>query len=167
LAKLTIRQEGDPVLRQKAKPVKKITRRIVKLMQDMEETMYANDGVGLAGPQVGVLEQLVVIDVGDGPVHLVNPRLVSGEGSEVDVEGCLSIPGVFGYVDRYEHVTVHALDEKGRQRKIKASELYARALQHEIDHLHGILFIDKATGIHRPEDDEKQDGERDEMADKQ
>lgn len=147
LAILPIRKEGDPVLRQKAAPVPKVTKRIVKLLQDMEETMYAADGVGLAAPQVGVSERLIVVDVGEGPIHLINPVLLEATGSSIDVEGCLSIPGVVGYVDRAQRVVVEGLDTKGRRRRIEAEDLLARALQHEIDHLDGILFIDKATGI--------------------
>lgn len=149
---LTIRKEGDPVLREKAVPVQKVTRRVVKLLHDMEETMYAANGVGLAAPQVGISERLIVVDVGEGPIHLVNPVLVSGEGTVVDAEGCLSIPDVYGYVDRYQKVTVDGLDIKGRPTRIEAEDWLARALQHEIDHLDGILFIDKATGIHHPDD---------------
>lgn len=152
MAILPIRKEGDPVLRQKAQPVTKVTKRVVKLLQDMEETMYAADGVGLAAPQVGVSERLIVVDVGDGPIHLVNPVLVSSEGTVVDVEGCLSIPGVVGYVDRAQKVTVEGLDLRGRRRRIEADEWLARALQHEIDHLDGVLFTDKATGITKEED---------------
>lgn len=152
MAILPIRKEGDPVLRQKAQPVPKVTKRIVKLLQDMEETMYAADGVGLAAPQVGVSERLIVVDVGDGPIHLVNPVLVAAEGSVVDVEGCLSIPGVVGYVERAQKVVVDCLDMKGRPRRVEAEDWLARALQHEIDHLDGILFIDKATGITKQED---------------
>jgi len=152
LAILPIRKEGDPVLRQKAQPVPKVTKRIVKLLQDMEETMYAADGVGLAAPQVGVSERLIVVAVGDGPIHLVNPVLIAAEGSVVDVEGCLSIPGVVGYVERAQKVVVDGLDMKGRPRRVEAEDWLARALQHEIDHLDGILFIDKATGITKQED---------------
>lgn len=159
LAILTIRKEDDPVLREKAVPVARVTRRVVKLLQDMEETMYANEGVGLAAPQVGVSERLLVVDIGDGPIHLVNPVLLSCEGSVVDVEGCLSFPGVYGYVDRYQRVTVEGLDAKGRRRRIEAEDWLARALQHEIDHLDGVLFIDKATGITYDEPEEASDDE--------
>lgn len=151
MAILPIRKEGDPVLRQKAAPVPKVTKRIAKLLQDMEETMYAAEGVGLAAPQVGVSERIIVVDVGEGPIHLVNPILISAEGSVIDVEGCLSIPGVSGYVDRAEKVVVEGLDMKGRKRRIEAEGYLARAFQHEIDHLDGILFTDKATGITRAE----------------
>lgn len=152
MAVVPIRLEGDPVLRQKAKPVPKVTKRIAKLLKDMEETMYAADGVGLAAPQIGVSERLIVVDAGEGPIHLVNPVLEKGEGSDIDREGCLSIPGVHGYVERYARVVVTGLDAKGRPTRIDATGLLARALQHEIDHLDGILFIDKATGITRVEE---------------
>lgn len=153
MAVLQIRLEGDPVLRQKAKPVPKVTKRVMKLLQDMLDTMYAADGVGLAAPQVGVSERLIVVDVGEGPICLVNPELVHGEGAVVDREGCLSIPGVYGYVERYERVVVTGLDAKGKPKKVDAHGWLARALQHEIDHLDGILFIDKATGIARVGDE--------------
>ena len=146
---------GDPVLRMKAKPVAKVTKRIAKLLKDMEETMYAADGVGLAAPQVGVSERLIVVDVGDGPIHLVNPVLESGEGVDVDQEGCLSIPGVYGYVERYARVVVSGLDAKGRPIRVEGTGLMARALQHEIDHLDGILFTDKATSLVRAGEGEK------------
>lgn len=154
MAVLKLRYLGDPVLRAKARPVTKVTKRIVKLLKDMEETMYAADGVGLAAPQVGVSERLIVVDVGDGPIHLINPVLEKGEGVDVDREGCLSIPGVYGYVERYARVVVSGLDIKGKPVRIEGTGLLARALQHEIDHLDGILFTDKATGITRVEQEE-------------
>src|SRR5690606_34112190 len=122
MAVLKLRYLGDPVLRAKAKPVARVTKRIAKLLKDMEETMYAADGVGLAAPQVGVSERLIVVDVGDGPIHLVNPVLVAAEGSVVDVEGCLSIPGVVGYVERAQKVVVDGLDMKGRPRRVEAED---------------------------------------------
>ncbi len=152
MAVLEIRKEGDPVLREKAAPVEKVTKRIAKLIKDMEETMYAADGVGLAAPQVGVLLRIFVADAGEGPMTFINPVLVEGKGSQVDSEGCLSIPGVYGYVDRYESVVVTAQDAKGKSRRIEASGLMARVIQHEMDHLDGILFTDKATGVSRPGD---------------
>lgn len=152
MAVLPIVKEGDPVLRRKAAAVPRVTRRMVKLMQDMVDTMYAADGVGLAAPQVGVSERIIVVDVGDGPIQLANPELVHAEGSVVDREGCLSIPGVVGYVERHERVVVQGLDPKGKARRIEADGWLARAFQHEIDHLDGILFTDKATGITRPEE---------------
>lgn len=128
----------------------------------MVETMYAADGVGLAAPQIGLSERLIVVDVGDGPICLVNPELVLGEGSVIDREGCLSIPGVYGYVERYGRVVVTGLDAKGKPKKVDAHGWLARALQHEIDHLDGILFIDKATGIARV--DETNEDEENETA---
>ncbi|MBA2133559.1 peptide deformylase [Capillibacterium thermochitinicola] len=139
---LPILTEPNPLLRQKAKPVKKITKRIKKLTQNMLETMYAADGVGLAGPQVGVSERIIVIDVGDGPIVLVNPEIVSATGEERDVEGCLSIPGRNGYVTRAAKVKVAGVDLEGRRVELVGEGLLARAFQHEIDHLDGILFID-------------------------
>jgi len=113
----------------------------------MEETMYAADGAGIAAPQVGISERIIVVDVGEGPLHLINPQVIQASGSVVEREGCLSVPGVSGYVDRAEQVVVTGLDEKGKQKRIQADGWLARALQHEIDHLDGILFIDKATGV--------------------
>lgn len=159
MAVLELRYEGDPILKQRARPVEKITKRIVKLLKDMEDTMYAAEGVGLAGPQIGVGERLVVLDVGEGPMHLINPVLVKGEGSDVDREGCLSIPGVYGYVDRYAKVLVEALDPKGKPVRLEAEGLLARVLQHEIDHLDGILFIEKATGITKIDEQDSEAGD--------
>lgn len=149
MAVLPLRYEGDPILRKKAKPVAKVTKRIAKLLRDMEETMIHENGAGLAAPQIGVSERLIVVDGGDGPIHLVNPVLERGEGTDVDREGCLSIPGVYGYVERYARVVVSGLDARGKPVRIEGTDLLARALQHEIDHLDGILFTDKATGIVR------------------
>ncbi len=147
MAVLQIRTLGDPVLRQKARPVGRVTKRIIKLLKNMEETMYAADGAGIAAPQVGISERIIVVDVGEGPLHLINPQVTQASGSVVEREGCLSVPGVSGYVDRAEQVVVTGLDEKGKQKRIQADGWLARALQHEIDHLDGILFIDKATGV--------------------
>ncbi len=147
MAILEICKLGEPVLRDKARPVHRITKRHQKLLKDMAETMYEADGVGLAAPQVGVSERIVVIDAGKGLLQLVNPAIVSSEGSQTDAEGCLSIPGVSGYVTRAEKVVVEALNGEGRPIRIEGHGLLARALQHEIDHLDGILFIDRASGV--------------------
>ncbi|MHC1683252.1 MAG: peptide deformylase [Clostridiaceae bacterium] len=138
-----IRKIGDEVLRKKSKPVDKIDDRIKVLIEDMIDTMYESEGVGLAAPQVGVLKRLVVIDVGDGPMVLINPEIVKTEGTYVDIEGCLSIPGESGEVERPEKVTVRAMDENGVVREIEGEELLARAFCHELDHLDGILYVDK------------------------
>jgi peptide deformylase len=143
LGKLEIKLVDSPVLRQVAEPVAKVTKRTVKLLRDMEETMYAAKGIGLAAPQIGVSQRLIVIDIGEGPLHLVNPEIIGREGSQIDTEGCLSVPDVWGYVDRSERIVVSALDLHGKPTRLEADGLLARALQHEIDHLDGILFIDK------------------------
>lgn len=147
MAILKIVYEGDPILRKRAKSVPKVTRRVTKLLKDMLDTMYAAEGVGLAAPQVGIPERLIVLDVGDGPVRIVNPVLVEESGSEVDIEGCLSIPGIVGYVERSARVVVSGQDAHGNPLIVEGEGLFARALQHEIDHLDGVLFVDKATGI--------------------
>ncbi|MGI9952327.1 peptide deformylase [Moorellaceae bacterium AZ2] len=138
---------GEPVLREKARPVTKITPNLVKLIDNMAETMYFAPGVGLAAPQIGVSKRVIVIDVGEGLVELINPEIVAAEGTEVGVEGCLSIPGVQGEVPRSARVVVRGLDRYGREREYSAGGLFARALQHEIDHLDGILFIDRAIRL--------------------
>ena len=142
MAILRIVLVGDPVLRRKAEPVPKPTRRVQKLLRDMADTMYNAKGVGLAAPQVGVSERLIVVDTGQGLVSLVNPVLLKAQGNARDVEGCLSIPGRSGYVTRAAQVVVGGLDPQGRHTKVEAGGYFARALQHEIDHLNGILFID-------------------------
>lgn len=134
---------GHEVLRKKAQPIPRVTKKIQQLIKDMIEAMYAADGVGLAAPQVGVSLRLIVLDVGDGPFAMINPEILQPEGSEVDVEGCLSVPGVHGYVRRWAALTVEYRDEKGKLQKIEADGLLARAVQHEIDHLDGVLFVDK------------------------
>jgi peptide deformylase len=142
-----IREEGDEVLRKKSKEIDVINDRIIELANDMVETMHEAEGCGLAAPQVGILKRLIVVDVGDGPIELVNPRLVSQEGEKTEAEGCLSIPGVVGEVKRPYKVVVEALNLKGEEIVIEGEGILARALCHEIDHLDGILFIDKATKI--------------------
>ncbi|MEB3198079.1 MAG: peptide deformylase [Candidatus Sericytochromatia bacterium] len=140
---LEIRTIGDPVLRQVAEPVRKVNAQTKQLIADMFETMYAAEGVGLAAPQVGISQRLFVIDVGDGePFALVNPILVKGWNPIQDQEGCLSVPGVYMEVTRYERVLFKGRDEKDRAVQIEATGLLARALQHELDHLDGKIFVD-------------------------
>jgi len=134
---------GDPVLREQAKKVPKITPNILKLLDNMYDTLRDAEGVGLAAPQIGISKCVVVIDVGEGLIELINPEIVSQEGKEIDGEGCLSIPGVQGEVERAKKVTVRALDRTGKTINITGTGLLARAFQHEIDHLHGVLFVDK------------------------
>lgn len=139
-----IRKEGDDILRKKCKPVDKIDERLLVLIDDMIDTMYEADGVGLAAPQVGILKRLFVIDVYDdfGPRVFINPEILEVKGSQVGEEGCLSIPGRNGEVDRPYYVKVKATNEKGEEFILEAEELLARAVCHENDHLNGILFID-------------------------
>ncbi len=151
MAALKIVELGEPVLRQQCRKVTVINKKIKKLLDGMRETMYRSNGVGLAAPQVGVSKRIVVVDVGKGVWELINPEIVFQEGEEMGVEGCLSIPGVAGEVNRAARVRVRALDRQGRQQVITAEGLGARALQHEIDHLDGILFIDRAVKIGRQE----------------
>lgn len=146
MAKLEIVTVGHPVLEKKAAEVPKITKKVTKLIDDMLDTMYDANGVGLAAPQVGVSERIIVLDVGDGPVVLVNPVLVEAEGEEIDVEGCLSIPERWVYVKRYTDIEVRGLNAKGKLVRIKADGFFARALQHEIDHLEGVLMLDRMLG---------------------
>ncbi|ADG82646.1 peptide deformylase [Thermincola potens] len=138
---------GDPILKEKCRPVNKITPNIIKLLDDMADTMYDANGVGLAAPQIGVGKRVIVVDVGDGLIELVNPEIVHREGSETDVEGCLSIPGIQGQVPRYAKVRVRGMNREGNRVEYEAEGLLARAFQHEIDHLEGILFIDRAKEI--------------------
>jgi len=143
LAIFQIVKIGDPVLREVAKQVPKITPSIIRLLDNMRDTLYAAEGAGLAAPQIGISKRVVVVDVGEGLIELINPTLVSQEGEEIDSEGCLSIPGVQGEVPRAAQVTVEAWNREGRKISVKGRGLLARALQHEIDHLDGVLFIDK------------------------
>lgn len=142
MALLKIHTGEDPVLRKKARNITKISKKLRTLAKDMLETMYHANGVGLAAPQVGISERMVVIDVGSGPIILINPEITKKEGENRDVEGCLSLPGRSEYVTRAERVWVTALDLNGKQINLTGEGLLARAFQHEIDHLNGILFID-------------------------
>ena len=144
MATREIRKKGDEILRKKCKPVKEINARTIELIDDMIETMYNADGVGLAAPQGGILKRICVIDVGEGPVVLINPEKVEESKEQIQaVEGCLSIPGVYGEVKRPERVVVKALNRDGEYFTIEGTGMLARALCHEIDHLDGILFEDK------------------------
>ena len=141
-----LRYEGDPILRKTSKEVKEITPKIVELIDDMLETMYEANGVGLAAPQVGVLKRIVVIDVGEGPIVLINPEITRTEGSQTGDEGCLSLPGKAGVVTRPNYVKVRALDENMVERELEGTELLARAFCHEIDHLDGHLYTELVEG---------------------
>ncbi|MFC0296315.1 peptide deformylase [Geobacillus jurassicus] len=137
----------DPILERPCAPVTAFDRRLGRLLDDMYETMLAADGVGLAAPQIGVAEQIAVIDVGDehGRIELINPVVIEARGEQVDVEGCLSFPGLFGEVPRAKFVKVRAQNRRGRPFVLSATGFLARALQHEIDHLRGVLFTSKVV----------------------
>ena len=140
-----IRLDTDPILRKQSREVKEITDRIKVLVEDMIETMYDADGVGLAAPQIGILKRICVIDIYDetGVKVLINPEIVEQTGEYLDTEGCLSIPGVSGYVERPEYTKVKALNLEGEEYFIEGEGLLSRAICHELDHLNGVLFIDK------------------------
>ena len=140
---------GAPVLRQETTLVTGVTDELRRLMDDMFETMYAANGIGLAAPQIGRPERLSVVDVDDKPFVIINPEIVLAEGKQRSEEGCLSIPEVFGEVERAEHVVVRALDRDGKPFEVDATGLLATCLQHEIDHLHGRLFIDYLSLVKR------------------
>lgn len=142
----------DALLRSKAKTVEKITDGVCRVLDNMKDTLYAENGVGLAAPQIGVLKRLVVIDTGDNFYELINPVILKQEGEQTAVEGCLSIPGVSGLVKRAESVSVKALDRNGNEFTVDGTGLLARALQHEIDHLNGVVFTDKAVEVRREPD---------------
>ena len=149
MALLNIRVEGDEVLRKKCKPVKELTPRLKELIEDMYETMYEANGVGLAAPQVGVLRRIVVIDVGmeePEPITLINPEIISSDGEQTGEEGCLSLPGLSGEVTRPNHVICRALNENMEEIEVEGEELLARCICHELDHLDGVLYRDRAEG---------------------
>lgn len=147
MALRNIREMGDDILNQKCKPVKEINERTLDLIDDMFETMYEANGVGLAAPQVGILKRIVVIDTtGEDPILLINPVIVETSGEQTGQEGCLSVPGKSGQVTRPNYVKVLAYDENMEQFEIEGTELLARALCHEIDHLEGHLYVEKVEG---------------------
>jgi peptide deformylase len=133
---------GEPLLRTASHPVKKFDARLSMILRDMAQTMYDAEGVGLAAPQIGLMRRIVVIDVGDGLVELINPEIIDSQGECAMVEGCLSVPGRRGYVIRPEKVKVRAQDKNGHFFELEGEGLLGRALQHEIDHLNGVLYVD-------------------------
>ena len=141
-----IRVYGDDILTKKCREVKEMTPRLKELIDDMLETMYDAEGVGLAAPQVGVLRRIVVIDVGEGPIVLVNPRIIGQDGEQEGMEGCLSVPGKIGQVTRPNHVIVEGLDADMNPVRVEGEELLARALCHELDHLEGVVYTSKVEG---------------------
>lgn len=151
MAPLVIHRYGDPILRRKAQPVPSVTPEIRELISDLVETMYHSVGIGLAAPQVGVSLRIIIVDDerGSAALPLINPVITVKDGSVVGEEGCLSLPGIFGNVERAEWVKVEAQDGEGEPRSFEARGLRARVIQHEIDHLDGILFIDHLDKISR------------------
>lgn len=156
-----IREIGDDLLRKKSRPFEKVDEKAIQLLDDMYETLKSTpDGVGLAAPQVGVLRRAIVVDLsmeegGQGPFKLINPVIVKRSGEQVCREGCLSVPGKLGDVIRPKKIVVEALNEKGEKVKIKAEDLLAVVFSHEIDHLDGVLFVDRATDIYETENEEE------------
>ena len=140
-----IREDGDEILRKKCRTVEVVDEKIKQLVDDMLETMYKFNGVGLAAPQVGVLKRVIVIDIddGNGPLVFINPEILKEKGEQEVEEGCLSFPNQFAKIIRPAEVTVKAVDREGKEFKLKAKELLAQAISHEVDHLNGILFVDK------------------------
>ena len=147
-----VRIEGDEILRKKTREVTVIDDKIKQLLNDMADTMYKNEGVGLAAPQVGMLKKIVIVDIGEGLIEFINPVILKAKGKKVYKEGCLSVPHVYGQVTRPLKIKVKALDRNGNEFVLEAEEFMAQAICHELDHLEGILFIDKATNLERVEE---------------
>lgn len=145
MALRTIRTIGDEILRKKSRAVETIDEKLILIMKDMADTMYKADGVGLAAPQIGILKRLVVIDTGKRLINLINPQIIEISGNHEVIEGCLSVPGKHGKLMRPEKVIVKALDLNGKEYVLSGEGELAKALCHEIDHLDGILYIDKVT----------------------
>lgn len=147
MTKLDIKIAGDPVLRIKAEKVTKFDKKLARLLKEMTTTMYMANGCGLAAPQIGLSKRIVVIDAGDGIVEMINPEIIKRKGSVIGLEGCLSVPQFEGDVERSEFVTVKYQDRRGNVIVEDAEALFAIAIQHETDHLEGVLFIDKAVTL--------------------
>lgn len=156
MALRTIRKQGDAILTKKCRPIEEMTPKIRELIFDMLETMYDAYGVGLAAPQVGILKRLVVIDVGDGPLVLINPEIIETDGEQTGDEGCLSVPGMAGQVTRPNYVKVRALDQNMEEVELEGTELLARAFCHELDHLDGKMYTELVEGdLHKVEYEEE------------
>ncbi|MBE5922111.1 MAG: peptide deformylase [Lachnospiraceae bacterium] len=161
-----IRELGDDCLRKQCKPVKEVNGRTALLIEDMLDTMYEANGVGLAAPQVGILKQIVVIDIGEGPIVMINPEIIATDGEQTGNEGCLSVPGKAGTVTRPNYVKARAYDENMELYEIEGTELLARAICHELDHLKGVVYVDLVEGelvdVTYEEEDEYEDYEDEE-----
>ena len=140
-----IRKKGDEILTKVCKEVKSFDEKLAILLDDMYDTMTNSEGVGLAAPQVGILKRAVMIDVGEGRIELINPRIIAEEGTQNGSEGCLSVPGVYGEVERPYKVTAEAYDRNGKKFKVTGEGLLARAICHELEHLDGKLFLERVT----------------------
>lgn len=151
-----LRFEGDPILRKISRPVEQMNDKIKELIEDMKETMLQNDGAGLAAPQVGVLKRVIVIDANHSELNeqkealaLINPQIIEQSSSDIAIEGCLSVPEKSGYVERPKNIKVRAKNEKFEDIEFEASDFFARVICHEIDHLNGILYIDKLAEVNK------------------
>ncbi len=162
-----IREYGDEILTKKCREVKDMTPRLKELVADMLDTMYHAEGVGLAAPQVGVLRRICVIDIGEGPIVLVNPKIVEQDGEQEGNEGCLSVPGKAGVVIRPNHVIAEGFDENMNPVTIEGEELLARAICHELDHLEGIMYTTRVEGELFDTADEAEEGEENEENEKE
>jgi len=161
MAILNIVKEGDPTLRKVCRPVTEITPRIIQLLDDMKDTLIESNGAGLAAPQVGILRRICVVDTGEEILELINPEIIYTEGEQQEMEGCLSVPDVWGITDRPMKVRVKALNRKGEEFIAEGEELVARCFCHELDHLDGRLFIDNAVHILTPDEVAEMMGDRD------
>ena len=155
MAILNIVKEGDPILRKTCRPVTEITPRIRQLAEDMAETLIDANGAGLAAPQVGILRRMVLVDNGEEILTLINPEIIAAEGEQEEMEGCLSVPDVWGITHRPAKVTVRAMNLAGETIEVTGEGLVARCFCHELDHLDGILYTDKAVHILTPEETEE------------
>ncbi len=153
-------KDGDPILRKKCRPVEKFDQKLAVLLDDMAETMHKANGVGLAAPQVGMLRRVVVIDVGDGVIELVNPKIIAYSGEQEGLEGCLSFPGEWGIAKRPNYVKVRAQDRNGDEFTVEGKELLARAFCHELDHLDGVVFKEIVERMLSKAEIEEMDKER-------
>ncbi|MCQ6561239.1 peptide deformylase [Paenibacillus mendelii] len=147
MSEKTILPFGDPILRKVAKPVEEVNPRIIKLLDDMVDTIYATEGrAGLAAPQIGILRRVVVMDCGEGLIELINPELLEASGEQLGYEACLSYPGYSGLVKRAKYVKIQSLNRQGETFVLEGEDYLARCIQHEMDHLNGILFVDHIQG---------------------
>lgn len=157
-----IRTEEDPVLRKKTKKVEKFNSRLHNLLDDMAETMYEAPGVGLAAPQIGMLKRIIVFDIGEGFSEMINPEIIESEGEQIEIEGCLSVPGIYGRVKRPSKIKAKFQDRKGKKHILEAEGLQAVVICHETDHLEGKLFTDMVIEYITPEELEETGDHEDE-----